>query len=165
MAARAFNIEEFIINESATGLVRKRGRPAKPFLELSERDKWRTVDGETLDPNVDSIEKSLLLARRTAYKRQDVNVVKVIGHLLKNQNLFPKMYVKLTDKHEFKTPEEAFAFLIESNLSKHQYENIHFDCPSRYPPYDVIKDAKKLCAPSHEFIEGSASKIKVNFKL
>lgn len=80
-----FGIEEFIEQEqcvastSASGT--KRGRPSKPFLDLSERGKRRVIDKEAVDPKFDTIEKALLFARRTAYNRKDFNLVKVIGHI------------------------------------------------------------------------------------
>lgn len=147
-----------------SGSTKKRGREPKEFDAKSDRSVRRTIDNESLDPKVDSIHKALLMARRTAFKRHDVNVVKVIGHLLKNQDYFSKMYVQLTNDRQLKTPEEAFALIIEAHLTKAQYEIFHFDCPSRYPPYNVIAGAKKTCAPPVEFIEGSASKIKVELQ-
>lgn len=163
-----FDMDDLIYEEenvaSCSSSSSKRGRPAKPFMELSDRSKRRNIDTEILNPNIDSVEKALLLARRTAFRRKDVNVVKVIGHLLKSQDHFSSIYNQLKDSHVMKTGEEALGFLIELSLSKFQYESIHFDMPSRYPTYDVIKDAKKLCAPSEDTIEQTGSRIKVQLQ-
>lgn len=142
-----FGIEEFIEQEqcvastSASGT--KRGRPSKPFLDLSERGKRRVIDKEAVDPKFDTIEKALLFARRTAYNRKDFNLVKVIGHILKNQKSSKTMLAQLTDQRGMMSPEEAFSVLIEAGLSRFQYEVIHSESPSRFPPYYVIGAVKK----------------------
>lgn len=165
-----FGIAEFIEQEqdvqpsTSASSAKKRGRPSKPFADLSERGKRRVIDNEGVDPKVDSIEKALLLARRTAYNRREVNLVKVIGHILRNQEDSKRMYTQLTDQCGLMSPEEAFSFLIEGGLSRFQYELIHSESPSRFPPYGVIGEVKKKCAPPIEFIEATASKIRVKLQ-
>lgn len=98
----SFCIEEFIKdnNDSVTSSAGKRGRPRSSFLNSSDRSKRRNINNEILDPKVDSTEKALLLARRVAYNDRNTNLVKVIGHMLKNQDNFGKMFVKLTNDQE-----------------------------------------------------------------
>lgn len=139
-----FGIEEFIVENlnsstSASSSAMKRGRPSKPFSELSERGKRRIIDSQVVDPQVDSIEKALLLARRTAYHQKEINMVKVIGHILRNQESSNKMLAQLADQHGRMSAEEAFGVLIEAGLSKSQYEIIHRESPSRFPPYNNLQ--------------------------
>jgi hypothetical protein len=165
-----FGIEEFIVEDlnsstsSASSSAMKRGRPSKPFSELSERGKRRIIDSQVVDPKEDSIEKALLLARRTAYHQKEQNMVKVIGHILKNQEISNRMLAQLTDQHGRMSAEEAFGVLIEAGLSKSQYEIIHRESPSRFPPYNVIGAVKKTCSPPGEFIEETGSKISVKMQ-
>lgn len=64
--------------------------------------------------------------------------------------------VETTVTHSIQTPEEAFSFIIRTGLTQAQYENLHYDCPSRFPPYHVaMEGAKKMCAPPQDFVEGS----------
>ena len=92
-------------------------------------------------------------------------MVKVIGHLLKNQQSPEKMLAQLTSSQGIMmSPEEAFSTLIEIGLSKSGYLAIRRDNPARYPPYEVIGAVKKICAPSTEFIEQTASKIRIKLK-
>lgn len=166
-----FGIEEFTDqdqNKASTSAAStssaKRGRPSKPFIELSERGKRRLIDNQVVDPKVDSIEKALLLARRTAYNRREPNLVKVIGHILKNQGNSQTIFSQLTNQRGIMSAEEAFSVLIEAGLSRFQYEVIHRESPSRFPPYNVIGAVKKICAPPGDFIEESGSKIKVKLQ-
>lgn len=166
------DMREFIVDEnmascssSSSSSSSKRGRPAKPFSQLSDRSKRRHVDSETLNPKTDSVEKALLLARRTAYSKNEVNVVKVIGHLLKNLDHFSSIHTKLKDNRELKTPEEALGFIIELGFSKFQYEALHFDTPSRYPPYDVIKKAKKSVLLLTTLLNNQDQRLKLNCRL
>lgn len=165
-----FGIEQFIVEvnvpstSSASASSTKRGRPSKPFSDLSERGKRRIIDNQIVDPKVDTVEKALLVARRTAYNQRELNMVKVIGHVLKNQESSKKMLAQLTDERGLMSAEEAFSVLIEAGFSKFQYELIHRESPSRFPPYDVIKAVKKNCGPPSESIEGTGSKFKVNLQ-
>ena len=70
----------------------KRGRPLKLFSDLSKKRKRRTIDNELVDSKVDTKEKALLIAMRIAYNRRDLNLVKVIGHILKNQGSSTKIF-------------------------------------------------------------------------
>lgn len=163
-----FGIAEFIEQEqdapSTSASSAKRGRPSKPFADLSERGKRRVIDNESLDPKVDSIEKALVMARRTAYNRKEINLVKVIGLILRNRGDSRKMLSQLTDQRGMMSPEEAFSFFIEAGFSRFQYELIHRESPSRFPPYGVIGEVKKKCAPPNEFIAATASKIRVKLQ-
>lgn len=106
-----FCLTEFIKNEqSASELNVKRGRPTKSFMDSSVRSKRRKIDEEKIDPKVDSTEKALLIARRTAYNRRDLNLVKVIGLVLKNQDQASRMFLQLSDVKGMMTPEEALEF-------------------------------------------------------
>ena len=154
---------------SSSSSAAKRGRRQKgdgdgPFLELSDRGKRRIIDNETIDPKVDSIEKALLVARRTAYHQKEVNLVKVIGHILKNQESSNKMLAQLTDQRGKMSAEEAFSILLETGSSKFQYQVYHTESPSRFPSYSVIGAVKKTCSPPAEFIEETGSKIKVKLQ-
>lgn len=164
-----FGIAEFIeeaqdVKPSTSASSAKHGRPSKSFADLSERGKRRVIDDEGVDPKVDSVEKALLLARRTAYNRREVNLVKVIGHILRNQGDSKRMYTQLTDQRGLMSPEEAFSFFIEAGLSRFQYELMHSESPSRFPPYGVIREVKKKCAPPIEFFEATSSKIRVKLQ-
>lgn len=161
-----FNVEEFIenYNEASSSSAKKRGRPSKSFSELCERGKRRTIDNQQIDPKVDTIEKALLIARRTAYNRRDSNLVKVIGHILKNQEKSKQMYIQLKDQHTMLTPDEAFGLFMEAGLSKFQYQVFRRNSPSIYPSYDVIGAMKQTCAPPKESIEESASRISVKLQ-
>lgn len=160
-----FCLTEFIKNEqSASELNVKRGRPTKSFMDSSVRSKRRKIDEEKIDPKVDSTEKALLIARRTAYNRRDLNLVKVIGLVLKNQDQASRMFLQLSDVKGMMTPEEALEFFIDVGFSKAGYTRTHRECPSRFPCYDVIAKTKKLCAPPAEFIEESSSKIRVQLQ-
>lgn len=166
-----FGIENFIEEDhsvASTSLAStssaKRGRPSKPFYDLSERGKRRIIDNEVIDPKVDTVEKALLVARRTAYNRRELNLVKVIGYILKNQESSKTMFTQLTDQRGLMSAEEAFSVIIEAGLSKSQYEVIHRESPLRFPPYNVIGAVKQICSPPKESIEESSSKIRVKLQ-
>lgn len=110
-----FGIEEFTDQDqnvastsSASTSSTKRGRPSKLFSELSERGKRRLIDNQVVDPKVDTVEKALLLARRTAYHRREPSLVKVIGHILKNRENSRNIFTQLTNQREKNVSRRSF---------------------------------------------------------
>lgn len=152
-----------MITETEASTSVQRGRPKKSFEELAERSKRMKTD-ELINSEVDTVEKALLVTRKVAYRRGNTNMVKVIGHLLKNTEHTSKMLVTLNESKSMMSPEEAFEFFLDCDLSKYAYEQIVKKNPSRFPSYNVIKNMKIKCSPPVESIEETGSRIKAKLQ-
>lgn len=156
-----FGMEEFLEVEPTASTSSGRGRPSKPFDELSIRSKRRKIDNELIDPKEDTIEKVLLAARRTAYNRSKTSLVKVIGYILNNSDNAAKMFITLKDSRGMMSAEEAFEYFLDWDMTKYVYEQTHKKNPARFPTYKVIQTMKAICSPPVESIEESSTKIQV----
>lgn len=72
---------------------------------------------------------------------------KVAQQDLENNNSMDSS--SLIERHSAET---AFAFYVNNDFTKAKWINLHKDCKSRYPSYDVIKKEKDKCKPNNYFI-------------
>jgi hypothetical protein len=95
-----FNINEFIILDTSTEEEtqrRPRGRPSKDFTDLTNRAKRRRIADNDDDAGL-SIEEVFMKVRRKAYLEGQHNLVKVIGHILRNKDDAQLMFTKMKTK-------------------------------------------------------------------
>jgi len=152
-------------NNVSTSL--KIGRPIKNFNECADSSKRRK--------NNISIANSFMTTPEIHYASQNkfsmagqrniVQLFKEVTSSDKASDLF-KPHAKLNSSKIIPlTVDEALAFFIENDLTKHQYLNIRLTAKQHnadiYPPYDTIITAKALCYPENCIVSESFCEIKL----
>lgn len=127
-----------------------KGRPSKPFDELSRRSKLRKIH----DVAVEIPCEQLMFAAATSATNSGFRVA---GQILENLSKHPenatviKQSMSNTDHVEAYSAEETLAFICKNGFSKRQYEDVRLSSQQKgsyiYPSYTRIVEAKKLCYP------------------
>lgn len=146
---------------------RKRGRPKKPFSELSVITKRQNAKKLCKELSIEelgfTLEKSLKAAGHLDASKAIKNIIDspgVASEYLK-QSETPQNTVQYSS-------DEALALCVDMKLTKRQYKLMYFGAKKRniqtYPSYDRVLSAKKRCYPSSEAIEITEIGFKVNLQ-
>lgn len=119
------------------------GRPVKDFEDCAERTKRKRTEDirKSLAP------AELAFAAQMQYRAiGEVNKAKLIKDIASSATSKP-----VAESHASYTPDKALSLVIESNLTKHQYNLLRksameLNCHI-YPNYESITEAKKKCYP------------------
>lgn len=132
------------------------GRPAKDFVELSDRAKRLKVS--TL-VETESCEKLTFAARLSLQKAGKRDAAKLINLLEVSPNRATKIKKALSAPSKAITkyaPEEALALYVDGHFTKKSYILMQTGAKYRnaniYPPYNVLQVAKTKCYPNEAFI-------------
>lgn len=114
--------------------------------------------------------KQLLMAARFSAKRnKEQDLASIISEVLKTPTIVKKIRSSLTENGIIKaTPAEGMAYLIDNNLSKSQYHNMHMESKRRnadiWPRYELVRQEKEQCLPDNIIVtETSATVSLQNF--
>lgn len=141
----------------------KRGRPRKPFDQLSEIAKQKHAKKMRDDLSTEEIGYALEKS------------FKVSGYLSASKIANPNIGVDYLKSYENQklvkvyTTDEAVALTMDVKLTKRQYDIAYFGAKERncriYPPYYKVLAARKRCYPSSEFIHISELGFKIDLQV
>lgn len=137
-----------------------RGRPKKNFESSTKYTQFKKIKkvSEELQNNATTLIKA---CRHAAKKQKNKNLYYVLDYILENPDLKFQEIIN-TPRIIKKTPEEALAFLLESNFSKFQYQNLRKQEKKSnvdiWPPYNVVRETKVKCRPPLDHIKFSENK-------
>lgn len=146
---------------------RKRGRPKKPFDELSEVSKRHNAKKMRENLSTDEIGYTL---EKCFKARGFLDASKVVKSLILNPAIGTE-YLKSCENQKLLkeyTPDEAVALTMDMKLTKRQYDTMRFGSKKRncrlYPTYSNIFDAKNQCYPPNEFVRVSEMGFKIDLQ-
>lgn len=146
---------------------RKRGRPKKPFDQLSERSKRHNAKKMREDLSTEDIGYTLEKCFKAA---GFLDASKVVKTLILNPAIGTE-YLKSCENQKLLkeyTPDEALALTMDMKLTKRQYDTMRFGAKHRnyrlYPTYSKIFAAKNQCYPQNEFVRVSEMGFKIDLQ-
>lgn len=146
----------------------KGGRPLKNILDCAERTKRKKVETLVAENSSETLAYAAQKSLRASGKTGEAQLIKEAtiegnaGEMIEilNNSLKEKPVVPFS-------PDEALNFIVEANLSKHQYTLIRLKAKEKnadiFPSYDKILEAKKKCYPPETdiFIKDKSATVKV----
>lgn len=150
---------------SKTGM----GRPASNFLESSERTKRRKTEDIRKERSSDELVYATQMSLRAEKKLDAAFVLKDITScsLFKDKTSLYRNSLKIVQE-EALSQDEALSLLIETRLSKHQYQLLQQTSRGKkcklFPHYSNVLQAKKRCYPKDTEITITESKASVTLQ-
>lgn len=146
---------------------RKRGRPRKPFDELSEVTKRQNAKKMREESSTEQLGYALEKCFKAAGY---LDATKVVKSLIEDPAL-GSHYLKSYESQKLLkayTTDEALALVMDMKLTKRQYDNMCFGAKRRnfrlYPPYYRVFAAKNRCYPSSEVTHISEIGFKIDLQ-
>lgn len=146
------------------------GRPSIPFAESSDRSKRRKTENLRQNFSTEELTFSAQMKLRDAGRNDAAKLVH------EATDTSPSRASKIRRAWMTKPPplpvsyteDEALAFIVQAKLSKNQYLMVRQGGKERnvniYPPYDLIRQAKKRCYPPPECITVTETRGKVQLQ-
>lgn len=144
------------------GKQHRSGRPEIQFEQSSDRSKRL----KTKDLRKNSPLSHLAFATKMNLRASGQPVAsKLLEDIIRSPrraSKYRQAYEVFEDTHSRRmSGEEALSTMVEAKLTKHQYSVIRSKDPERFPPYNIVLEAKKACYPKKEDITITATSAEV----
>lgn len=147
----------------------KVGRPTKQFGDCTLKVQKRKIQDLVSAKSQEELLLAAEVSLRTAGKRDAANIVKELSGASPRRATNIKKARKIFNAPEVKlSPSQALSLLIDAKLTTQQYNTIRQTNKSIgcniYPPYGLVKQAKKECYPAEEHIVVTEMSAEVNLQ-
>ncbi|EFN80648.1 hypothetical protein EAI_00083, partial [Harpegnathos saltator] len=144
------------------------------FSSLCERSKRRRIQQLKNKHSADELAYAAQMQLRSEGKSAEANIVKQV--IVKTDSSTSILDKKVNDASSSQkniniipyTPREALAFMLDTDMSKASYHLIRTQAKLRgvdlYPSYDRVKEAKRECYPSSDFITITDTKSEIKLQ-
>lgn len=138
------------------------GRPTKEWHELSDRSRKRKA--QEMLSHAEHTELLYAASQGAYQKNQDLKYVLKFAMMTPSRpSKIRKLITKPPDKPERFTDDEALSLFMDSDMTKESYQKIRLAAKRKkadiYPPYNQIREAKRLCYPNNISVEEDSASV------
>lgn len=149
-----------------SGLSRNAGRPKKEFKNCHPKVKNRKVRHILKSSSQDELAKATATKLYQSGKRNSAAIVMELASASPERgSKIKKARISSSNSPPKLAPDQALALLIDANLSSNQYNIVRDQAKNHsctlYPPYYVVKEAKRLCYPKDIIITEVSAEVSV----
>ncbi|CAI6357482.1 unnamed protein product [Macrosiphum euphorbiae] len=143
-----------------------RGRPVVAFEMSSERNKRKITQELRNNTSVNVLSHATQMSLRASGQ---VEVAKLLKEITTSTPTRASRYRKVFKKQSAQAPkklsgEDALAVIVDTKLSRHQYNIIWTSAPDTFPSYKVVHESKKQCYSKPENIQVTSTNAEVSLQ-